>query len=62
LFKELNRQGHTIIMVTHDEATAEHADRIIQLKDGSISADRKVAEPRNAANELEALKSGEGDQ
>jgi len=59
IFKELNRQGHTIIMVTHDEATAEHADRIIQLKDGSISADRKVAEPRSAVEELEALKSEE---
>jgi len=59
IFKELNRQGHTIIMVTHDEATAEHADRIIQLKDGSISADRKVAEPRSAVEELKALKSEE---
>jgi len=59
IFKELHRQGHSIIMVTHDEATAEHADRIIQLKDGGIAADRKVTGPRNAAKELEALKSEE---
>ena len=59
IFKELNRQGHTIVMVTHDEATAQHADRIIQLKDGSIVADRKVTGPRSAVEELEALKSEE---
>jgi ABC-type lipoprotein export system ATPase subunit len=34
LFKELNRQGTTIVQVTHSEANAAHGNRIIQLKDG----------------------------
>ncbi len=37
---ELNRQGHTIILVTHDEQIASHARRIVRLRDGSIEEDR----------------------
>lgn len=37
----LNEQGHTIILVTHEHATAEHAKRIIQLKDGRIVSDKR---------------------
>lgn len=36
LLKQLNREGTTIIQVTHNEAYAEYGDRIIQLKDGWI--------------------------
>jgi putative ABC transport system ATP-binding protein len=36
LFDELNRSGLTIVMVTHDEAVARRARRILQLKDGVI--------------------------
>ncbi len=35
----LNDQGHTIILVTHEKATAEHARRIIHIKDGRIESD-----------------------
>jgi putative ABC transport system ATP-binding protein len=59
IFKRLNREGHTIIMVTHDETTAEHANRVIQLKDGRVASDRKIAVPRDPEKELEVLKSGE---
>ncbi|OGC24906.1 MacB family efflux pump subunit [candidate division WOR-1 bacterium RIFOXYB2_FULL_42_35] len=42
LLKELNAQGNTIIMVTHEHDVAAHASRIITLRDGSIlSDDRK---------------------
>ncbi len=38
--EELNKKsGHTIILITHDRYVAEHADRIIELKDGRIVSD-----------------------
>jgi putative ABC transport system ATP-binding protein len=51
IFKRLNRQGGTIVLVTHDKEVAEHADRIIVLEDGSVAEDRRVAEPRDAEEE-----------
>ena len=35
------KDGHTIILITHDRYVAEHADRIIELKDGTIISDEK---------------------
>lgn len=55
IFRELNREGRTIIMVTHDEATAEHADRIIRLKEGRVADDHAVPEPRDPDHELNLL-------
>jgi macrolide transport system ATP-binding/permease protein len=37
--QKLNDDGHTIILVTHERTTAEHARRIIHLKDGRIISD-----------------------
>lgn len=37
----LHENGHTIILVTHEQATAEHAERIIFIRDGRIESDRK---------------------
>ncbi|MFM9995132.1 MAG: ABC transporter ATP-binding protein [Phycisphaerales bacterium] len=39
LFRELHREGQTIIMVTHEEDIAGHADRIVRLRDGRIVSD-----------------------
>ena len=36
IFKKLNQQGHTIVMITHEPDIAAHAKRIIHLKDGKI--------------------------
>ena len=36
IFTELNKKGHTIVMITHEPDIAEHAKRIIHLKDGRI--------------------------
>jgi putative ABC transport system ATP-binding protein len=42
LFEELHRKGNTIILVTHEEYIAEHAHRIIRIRDGMVEIDHKV--------------------
>lgn len=48
ILSSLNAKGHTIILVTHETYTAEHAGRIIRLRDGRIESDTKVEKRRNA--------------
>jgi putative ABC transport system ATP-binding protein len=45
LFEELYQKGHTIIMVTHEEDIAQHARRIITLRDGLIEKDQINKKP-----------------
>jgi putative ABC transport system ATP-binding protein len=59
IFQRLHRDGRTIILVTHDMAVAEHANRVIVLKDGQVAEDRPVAQPRDAESELTAIASME---
>lgn len=40
ILSELHAEGHTIILVTHDMKVAEHASRIIEIRDGEIISDR----------------------
>ena len=40
LFDELHRKGNTIILVTHEDFIAAHAERVIKLLDGNIESDR----------------------
>lgn len=53
IFQKLNQSGMTIVIVTHEPDIAHYADRIIVFKDGHVLTDEAVAEPRNAARELE---------
>jgi putative ABC transport system ATP-binding protein len=46
LFDALHQKGHTIILVTHENAIAEYAHRIVRLKDGEIEVDEKNAIPK----------------
>ena len=53
ILQDLNEKGHTIILVTHERATAEHAKRILTIVDGVIRSDEPVAGRRFAtAGEL----------
>lgn len=42
LFEVIHKKGNTIILVTHEEYIAEHANRIIRLKDGLVENDETV--------------------
>jgi putative ABC transport system ATP-binding protein len=46
LFDTLQKEGNTIILVTHEEYIAEHTDRIIRLRDGRIESDQAVQNKR----------------
>ena len=52
LFQELNRQGKTIIMVTHEPELAAYSKRIVTLRDGQIVSDNPVASNRSAIEDL----------
>jgi len=44
LLESLAREGHTVILITHDNEVANHADRIIEFRDGEIVSDSGPAE------------------
>jgi ABC-type lipoprotein export system ATPase subunit len=56
ILQKLNEQGRTIILVTHEMDTANHAKRIIRIKDGDIIADEKVKNRTMATDGKELVK------
>ncbi len=56
ILQDLNEQGHTIILVTHERYTADHAKRIIRVRDGEIEEDSLVAVRQIAATNGELKK------
>lgn len=55
LFQQLDREGVTIVLVTHEREIAEHANRIIHFRDGRVVKDEKVEAPRRAEEILEQM-------
>ncbi|MBP9686960.1 MAG: ABC transporter ATP-binding protein [Candidatus Doudnabacteria bacterium] len=56
ILQRLNDEGKTIILVTHEMDTAEHAKRLIRVRDGNIVEDEKVAKRKIASNDGELIK------
>jgi len=54
LFQELNDQGITIVLVTHERDIARYTRRLVELRDGHVIRDVQVAERGNAAEDLRA--------
>ncbi len=55
LFQELNDEGITIVLVTHEPDVAQYAKRIVLVRDGRIVRDQPVINGRRAADDLAAL-------
>jgi len=56
ILQDLNNQGNTIILVTHEKITAEYASRIITIKDGVITDDSSVIKRQIASENEELIK------
>jgi len=59
IFQELNDQGLTVLLVTHEPDIAEHARRVVTFKDGLVQTDVQVSARRVAREELAKLEAGE---
>jgi len=55
LFQELNEQGITILIVTHEPDVACYAKRLVEVRDGHILRDEPMPNRRNAVDDLRAL-------
>lgn len=53
--QDLNRQGITIILVTHDANVARHAARVVEVQDGRVRSDSRVIDRIDAQAELQTL-------
>lgn len=56
VFQALNREGITIILVTHEHDIADYTKRIIMLRDGLIIKDEPIKNMRSADNDLAAIR------
>ena len=55
IMQDLNRDGATIILVTHEPDIAEHCSRVVTFRDGRVISDHEVAQPIDARARLEAM-------
>jgi ABC-type lipoprotein export system ATPase subunit len=52
ILQRLNREGRTIVLITHDESIAAHAHRVLTLRDGRIHSESRPEKPLDAQEEL----------
>ena len=52
LFQDLNEQGTTILLVTHERDIIRYARRMVELRDGQIIVDEPIADRATASEEL----------
>src|SRR5687767_12083607 len=55
LFQELNDQGITIVLVTHEAEVAQYARRVVEVRDGRIIRDHAVGDRRRAGEDLRQM-------
>jgi putative ABC transport system ATP-binding protein len=55
ILQRLNREGRTVVLITHDQTIAEHAQRVLTLRDGRIAEDKTTEFVRDAQKELDSL-------
>jgi len=55
IFQSLNREGVTIVLVTHEMMVGQHAGRILHIRDGLLYQDEIILEPMNAREQILAL-------
>ncbi|HWI61086.1 MAG TPA: ABC transporter ATP-binding protein [Symbiobacteriaceae bacterium] len=60
LFQELNDEGRTVVLVTHDERVAAHCKRVVRLSDGLIVSDERNPHRLDARVELERMTGSAG--
>jgi putative ABC transport system ATP-binding protein len=58
IFQDLNDSGKTIVLITHEPDIAQHAKRIVHVRDGRISRDEPIAQSRLERERIEAPVSG----
>ncbi|MDN3585350.1 ABC transporter ATP-binding protein [Pedobacter aquatilis] len=61
LLEEIHSKGNTIILVTHEEDIAQHAHRIVRMRDGLIENDYVNTDVKNVSPRLQALKDSGSD-
>jgi putative ABC transport system ATP-binding protein len=61
LLQQLNRNGMTIVLVTHEHDVAEYATRVIAFRDGHVLNDARQS-PRDAAADLESMTAVHADE
>lgn len=59
LLQQLNAQGMTVVLVTHEHDIAEFAKRVITFRDGRVTEDRVVEQPQDAAALAAQLRAGQ---
>ena len=55
VFQKLNREGVTIVLVTHEPDIAQHTKRIVSFRDGLIISDKPVEKPLDAESVLNSM-------